>query len=538
MFEQIDSYKFLKSLLSISNSVLPVWEKIDQIIKSTSISFSSECLFIKSEEIKEGGFLYSVKKEGKPFFVDGESIIKSEDFLPHERFLIKPSAAFFPVLNGSQFFGILYTGFSKKIRFSSEIIDLLSIVSKEIEKNLRLDNLFQKAERYLSELGAFYEAGKAITSTIKLDELVKLIVVTGQKILRADSGVLRLKEQETGELKVQFMSGDFVQNPFEERIAKRVFYMCIPQSINHLTEDKPSFSIVCVPLIRSNGGVLGTLSYYRNGTETMGFDERDIRFLVSIGEHISRAIENAYLYKNLEKLNQGLKEAQELLLYKEKLTALGEFANSIAHEIKNPLASIGGFARRLDRLLLKEDPEKRYVETIIKEVTRLEKILNDFLKYTHRELNNLQECDIKDIIKESLSMFCLELNNNEIKIIKEFAQGLPKIKGDRDQLKHAFFHLIKNSFEAMKGVGTLYLRANSFLQNGSGYIRVEVEDTGAGIEPEDIHHIFNPFYTNKKSGLGLGLSIVHKIITSHNGTIEVENKPGKGVNFIINLPGI
>lgn len=536
MVEKFDRFQFLKSILSISNSNIPIEEKINQVLQSISNSFSSECQLIRTEEIKEGGFLYNLKKQRKPFLVDDKSILNAEEFLPLERSLIKPTFGFFPVFNGSQFYGILYIGFSKKMKFSSEITDLINIVLKEIEKNLKIENLSQRTERYLSELSAFYEIGKAITSTIKLDELMKLIVVTGQKILKAKGGILRLKEQESGELKIQYISGDFNPNPLEEIISRRVFYTSVPQSINHLIEDKPCFSILCVPLIRGNEGVLGTLAYFDNGSETSGFNERDIQLLVSIGEHISRAIENAYLYKSLEKLTQGLKEAQDLLLHREKITALGEFANSIAHEIKNPLASIGGFARRLDRLLTEGEPEKRYVETIIKEVARLERVLNNFLDYAHRELNGFQECDIEEILEESLSMFPLEMNNNDIKIIKEFDDGLPKLKGDKEQLKHAFFHVIQNAFQAMQGEGNLFLRAISLLKNGSNILRIEVEDTGGGIKPEDIHHIFNPFYTNRESGLGLGLSIVHKIVTSHHGRIEVENHPGKGVNFIIYLP--
>jgi signal transduction histidine kinase len=108
--------------------------------------------------------------------------------------------------------------------------------------------------------------------------------------------------------------------------------------------------------------------------------------------------------------------------------------------------------------------------------------------------------------------------------------------GDPHQLKQAFFNLINNACQAMKGNGILFLRVHPFSKNGSHYIKVEVEDTGKGINPENLHNIFNPFYSTKESSLGLGLPIVHKIITSHRGKIEVDNHPGKGVNFIITLP--
>lgn len=123
-----------------------------------------------------------------------------------------------------------------------------------------------------------------------------------------------------------------------------------------------------------------------------------------------------------------------------------------------------------------------------------------------------------------------------IQLIKKFAEELPKVRGDYHQLKHAFFNLISNSYEAMNGKGTLSIRLHPILKNGSSFIMVEVEDTGEGIDPENLHHIFNPFYTTKDTRLGLGLPIIHKIVTSHQGQIEVENRLGEGVTFIITLP--
>ena len=123
-----------------------------------------------------------------------------------------------------------------------------------------------------------------------------------------------------------------------------------------------------------------------------------------------------------------------------------------------------------------------------------------------------------------------------IQLVKQFAEKLPKVRGDYHQFKQAFFNLISNAYEAMNGKGTLSIRIHPISKNGSSFVRVEVEDTGNGIDPENLHHIFNPFYTTKETRLGLGLPIIHKIVLSHQGQIEVDNRPGKGVTFIITLP--
>jgi signal transduction histidine kinase len=264
--------------------------------------------------------------------------------------------------------------------------------------------------------------------------------------------------------------------------------------------------------------------------------EEDIHFLAMFSNQAGLAIENAILYRNLEEVHRELKETQNLLIHREKMVALGELSNSMAHEIKNPLVSIGGFARRLYRAIPDDTLEKRYTQTIMIEVARLEKILTDIFNYTHNESVAFKECDLRKILEDSLSMIQGRIDAGGVELVKEFPEEIPQIHGDYHQLKQVFSNLIHNAYQSMKGQGMLSLRLHSITINGTSYVRVEVGDTGGGIDPENLHNIFNPFYTTKDSSLGLGLPIVHKIITSHRGQIEVDNQPGKGVNFIITLP--
>lgn len=302
----------------------------------------------------------------------------------------------------------------------------------------------------------------------------------------------------------------------------------------HLSRDPKIYAFAAVPLW-GKGKVIGVI-LVDNLFNQNPIAEEDIHFLSMFSNQAGLAIENAILYRNLEEVHQELKEAQSLLVHHEKMAALGELSTNIAHEIKNPLVSIGGFARRLDRAIPAEASEKRYTQTIMKEVGRLEKILDDILIYTHDESMEFKEWDLRDIVEESLSMISEGFNGGQIQLVKQFAEELPKVKGDYHRLKQAFFNLISNAYEAMNGKGTLSLRIHPISKNGSSFVRVEVEDTGNGIDPENLHHIFNPFYTTKDTHLGLGLSIIHKIVTSHQGKIEVDNRPGNGVTFIIILP--
>jgi two-component system sensor histidine kinase HydH len=302
----------------------------------------------------------------------------------------------------------------------------------------------------------------------------------------------------------------------------------------HLGRSPRVYSFATVPLM-GKGKVIGVILvdnlYNRNP-----ITEEDIHFLSMFANQAGLAIENAILYRNLEEVHQELRETQTYLVHLEKMVALGEMSTAIAHEIKNPLTSIGGFARRLDRTIREESQEKKYTQTIIKEVGRLEKILNDLLNYTREESSGFKELDLREILDESLSMVPEGIRSAGIQLIKEYEEEIPKIMGDSHQLKQTFFNLINNACQAIKEKGTLFLRVHPYSKNGSPRIRVEVEDTGKGIDPENLHNIFNPFYSTKESSLGLGLPIVYKIITFHRGQIEVDNHPGRGVNFIITLP--
>jgi signal transduction histidine kinase/uncharacterized protein YigA (DUF484 family) len=302
----------------------------------------------------------------------------------------------------------------------------------------------------------------------------------------------------------------------------------------HLSQDPRVYSFATVPLW-GKGKVIGVILVDNLYNQNPITDE-DIQILTMFSTQAGLAIENAILYRNLEEVHQRLKETQTFLLHQEKMAALGELSSTVAHEIRNPLVSIGGFARRLYRSVPDEAPEKRYTQTIMIEVSRLEKILSDLLDYTQKPSLTFGEVDLREILEESFSMVTKELNGGEVELTKEYPEGIPKVRGDHRQLVQVFSNLFNNAYEAMKGKGKLSLRVLPVAKNGSTFIRIEVENTGSGIDPENVHNIFNPFYSTKESGLGLGLPLVYKIIASHQGQIEVENRPGEGVTFIITLP--
>jgi two-component system, NtrC family, sensor histidine kinase HydH len=291
---------------------------------------------------------------------------------------------------------------------------------------------------------------------------------------------------------------------------------------------------VVAPLIAKDQ-VIGLL-LVDNALSGRTVTEDEIRFLQLFSHQAGTAIENSLLYGRLEAANRQLGETQERLIQGERLAAIGEMAASIAHEVKGPLVSIGGFARRLIRKAVPESDEWRCADTIVREVARLENLLTDILSYSKKNTICYASCSMVETLEESLALVAHSFQENRIVVRKELAQDLPFFLGDCQQLKQVFFNLFINAQEAIKGDGEVEVRAFSTQLAGCPAVAVVVSDSGKGIPPEILRNIFVPFFTTKATGTGLGLPIVHRIITNHMGRIDVGNGPGGGAVFTVILP--
>jgi len=227
------------------------------------------------------------------------------------------------------------------------------------------------------------------------------------------------------------------------------------------------------------------------------------------------------------------KRLRERLLYSEKMAALGEMAARIAHEIRNPLVSIGGYARRLQNRLKKiEDKEREYIDIIIKETSRLEGILQELMGFVKERPLRIERTGLNRIIEDILSLFSADLAEKKIKVIKEMPDGDLEIPADPEQLKQAIINIINNAQQAIGSNGRIHIRT-SLLKDS---VAIEISDTGGGIPRDILDSIFNPFFTTKSSGTGLGLAITHRIIEMHGGEIGVKSQNGIGTTFTIKLP--
>lgn len=451
----------------------------------------------------------------------------------------------------------------------------------------RIELLAKDRERSLNELSLLYEVSRSLHATIKLDQILRTILLSitfanplgfdraalfliNEKdgVLEGIIGIGARNAQETEEMRLKLRDLSCITKadsaireaenfPFESLIKqlriplhqshsmliktlkeKRPFYVEDAQSDPEVNKDIlklfGSRAFASVPLIVKDKpiGIIAVDNLFTGRPIT----KSDLGVLTLLANQAAMAIENSRLYSNLQEMNTQLLQTQSRLIQSEKLAALGELVVSITHEIKNPLVSIGGFARRLERNFKENSPEKKYIRIILKEVKRLENILNSTLIYSREISLPFQPCEVNRLLEETLSILESEISERNIFVHREFTPDLPPILGDPPQLKQVFLNLLVNSLQAIERDGQITLKTRLREGKEERAIEVEVRDTGGGIPAEILENIFNPFFTTKQEGTGLGLAIAHKIINQHKGKIEVINQPGIGATFLLRLP--
>jgi signal transduction histidine kinase len=233
---------------------------------------------------------------------------------------------------------------------------------------------------------------------------------------------------------------------------------------------------------------------------------------------------------------------------RDRLAALGQMAAGLAHEIRNPLGSIKGAAQFLQPTSLtggaaaqahSQGDTKEFLNIIVEEVNRLNKIVSQFLDYARPYRGEQKPLEIADVLKKTLQLLQKE-DVGRFDITTAFAERLPPIRADAEQLLQVFLNLSLNALQAMPDGGRLLmstgLRRSTRRGAAAAFLEIRFRDTGVGIEPGDLKNLFIPFFTTKDKGTGLGLPISQRIIENHGGTIEVRSQPGEGATFTVLLP--
>ncbi len=231
-------------------------------------------------------------------------------------------------------------------------------------------------------------------------------------------------------------------------------------------------------------------------------------------------------------MTQELKQSRDKLIQAERLATAGKMSASFAHEIRNPLSSM----RMLSQMLMQKpetsDEQQQSLQYILEEIERIDNIVKGLMDFARPTTLNLAQQSLVPALKSVLALMEANLTHHQIQLLSELASDLPDFQFDSDKIKQAFMNVVLNAMEAIPQGGTLTVAA--FKQEDA--VCIKVTDTGIGISAEDIEHLFEPFFTLKEKGTGLGLANVKRILEEHGGTVEIESTPGEGTTVAMWLP--
>jgi two-component system, NtrC family, nitrogen regulation sensor histidine kinase GlnL len=240
-----------------------------------------------------------------------------------------------------------------------------------------------------------------------------------------------------------------------------------------------------------------------------------------------------------------LRQLESDLQRSDRLAALGTLAAGLAHEIKNPLTSLLTFSRHLERKFDDRNFRERFGSVVPRELERINGIVERLLELARPARLSFALVRLPELLERAVELYADQLADRQIEIVREYARDVPPVQADKEALYRVFVNLVANALDAMPRGGRLIARAGWVTggdplpparRRAANRVKVEIEDTGTGIEPSETDRIFNPFYTTRSGGTGLGLALAHKIVQDHGGRISFTSVPGRGTTFTIVLP--
>jgi two-component system nitrogen regulation sensor histidine kinase GlnL len=263
------------------------------------------------------------------------------------------------------------------------------------------------------------------------------------------------------------------------------------------------------------------------------YSNEDLELLSTLTNQAAIAIDNARLYENL-------KQSQDTLRRADRLSSLGLLTAGLAHEIRNPLVAIRTFTQLLPERYDDAEFREGFQGLALKEVDRICGLINDLLSFARPSKPNVAPENVNDVVDNIARILESQAKERSVEIARDFGENLPRVWIDREQMKQVFMNLILNAIQAMKEGGAITISTRAVTRTGvqpaGEFVQIEVKDTGVGIPEENVQHIFDPFFTSKDEGSGLGLAVSHQIVQEHGGFVTVESTIGKGTSFFVHVP--
>jgi signal transduction histidine kinase len=440
--------------------------------------------------------------------------------------------------------------------FASHLASALEIAETiaDLEQKNRDLSAFQaesarlrdEADRRVHLLSVLFDLSRIGTEALEVAPLVGRVLDQASRAIAADASAIYLEKNHHFVLAgcTESAKGKLLGSiPWDERslcgraaLERRTVVTTLagwPKGTIEVAQKLAVRHAAAAPLVAKER-VIGTLVMARQDDPAFSADE--IRLLESCAAQVGTAIDHARLFEDLKISYDALALTQEELLKRERLAALGELSAVVAHEVRNPLGVIFNSLSSLKRVLHPRGDAATLLDIVGEEADRLNRIVGDLLDFARPREPSLQPEDIRAVLNSAVVAARPMAGASGIRLEVRVKEPLSKVPVDGSMLRQALLNLLINAIQAMPGGGTVSLQACEEREGSIAHARIDVVDSGPGVAPEIAQRIFQPFFTTKASGTGLGLAVVRRIIEAHRGEILLESAPGAGARFILRLP--
>jgi signal transduction histidine kinase len=406
--------------------------------------------------------------------------------------------------------------------------------------------MFEDVSRRYDELSEVQYINRALLSSMDYGEVLHQIAQISASMLRATGTLLFIVEGGPAEprLAMQYTAdGPPLQDAAvgrctdiaRESLERHAGVLMRDVVLDDGAADDAVASLLGAPMQIDNEAV-GVLVVYRapsaDPIRSVRFDRHNQRFLSIIADQAAIALLSGRRLQTIREDQRQIQQLNDVLYRNEKLAALGEASSKIAHEIRNPLTALGGFARRLLKSANVAGVDRDAAEIIVRETARLERILNDQLAFVRSARLELAPAGLNPLVRDVQALLRHQFEVRRATLRLQLEPALPDAAIDADRIKQVLVNLLMNALEAVDAGGIVQVTTRA----AGDSVELEVANTGAPIAPEVAQTLFMPFTTTKQEGTGLGMAVVHQIVTEHGGTIHARSEPPWGGLFSIRLP--
>jgi signal transduction histidine kinase len=387
----------------------------------------------------------------------------------------------------------------------------------------------------------FRDIIRAMHSTTSLQEVLQVVVTKSADVLDAKGALLRILNKESNQFDVRAACGlgelylfkgpvtteKLLSDPSELHQVKIISDIWHAPRVEYPQEawDEGIRMIIDVPLAVTEQ-MIGLIRVYL--PERRGFSDDELDFIVTVAEQCACIIERVQLMENQQT------QFDHLATQMDKMSSLGRMAAGIAHEINNPLAGILLYSSNMSKKVPPGGALEEGLNIIVKETQRCKTIIQGLLEFARDREPQKVPADINEIIKTALGIVENEFRLRHVDLELELAEDMVKTFLDQNQIEQVFINLLLNALHAVEENGRVTVRSS--VESKQNKVRVEIADNGCGIAVDDIKKIFEPFYSTKANGTGLGLAVSYGIVKNHQGDIRVFSVPGKSTRFTIEFP--